>query len=311
MINSDAGAARKRINPKRFIADIKIGLGKPELGLKYGLSPNNVISAIEKLKASGRLKDEDLEPKTTYVIFNRNRTETLTMGKAMSRSELALKRLKEGMSLADADLQEVSFANRSLSAGDLERADLSHSDLAGADLTGMILAGASLIGVNLAGANLRACDLMGANLTGADLSGATITNCNLADVDLTGANLKNTEIRHCNAHGMNLTASLREGWQTEGMDLSVAIWDKPARDAAERREELDRLVYGPLKIAVLEVLVILLQVAAMRIQGPFMLFTLIGIVAVHAYYGFMKSGLWNLLGFLQACFCVFLWCRSA
>jgi hypothetical protein len=85
MTNSNPQPVCKKISSQRFIADIKTGLDKKELGVKYGLSPNNVISAIEKLKARGRLKDEDLEPQTTFIIFDRSRKETLAMGKAASK----------------------------------------------------------------------------------------------------------------------------------------------------------------------------------------------------------------------------------
>ena len=63
---------------------------------------------------------------------------------------------------------------------------------------GVSLAWANLTGANLTGANLTWADLTGANLTWANLTGADLTGADLYKANLTGADLTRANLTNAN-----------------------------------------------------------------------------------------------------------------
>ena len=108
-------------------------------------------------------------------ILNWKTNEVIFEGEYQSIKDAVEAAVKQGVSLAWADLEDAN----------LEGANLEGANLYGADLTGANLRCANLTGANLTGANLT-----GANLTGAKLKWADLTDANLTDAIVTGTILE-------------------------------------------------------------------------------------------------------------------------
>lgn len=122
----------------------------------------------------------------------------------------------ESLTLTDADLSGVNFANVDLTEADLSGSQFHRADLSLATLTSADLSGAEFFTATLDRANMQMADLSGASistsstLTGADLSNsdlsnATITLATLRDVNLAFANLNGATIELSNLRGVDLT----------------------------------------------------------------------------------------------------------
>ena len=95
--------------------------------------------------------------------------------------------VKQGVSLAYANLSNVCLSNTNLENGDFSNASLSHTDLYSANLKNTNLSNADLYC-----SNLRNTNLYEANLVGADLTGATVIGANFENACLIDTNLNNT-----------------------------------------------------------------------------------------------------------------------
>ena len=87
-------------------------------------------------------------------IINWKTNETIIEDSNLSIKELVEKAVKEGVSLAYADLRGAD-----LDYADLRKADLSYADLSYANLYGADLKGANLWSANLGGANLYGAEI--------------------------------------------------------------------------------------------------------------------------------------------------------
>lgn len=108
--------------------------------------------------------------------------------------------VKQGVSLAFADLAEEILSGSNLTGANFAWADLTDANFRGATITGAnfcnaILVWADFTGANLSDTNFAGADLAWANLTSANLKDSTFVGANfysaiLTNTDLTGANLK-------------------------------------------------------------------------------------------------------------------------
>ena len=119
--------------------------------------------------------------------------------------------VKQGVSLACADLHNADLSGANLAGVNLETANLQGTDLSGANLKSANLQGTDLSGANLQGTDLNGADLAythiqytkfentiltNAILFGAFLSCVNIKNTNLSSADLTYANFSFCEINN-------------------------------------------------------------------------------------------------------------------
>ena len=110
--------------------------------------------------------------------------------------------VRQGISLAYADLKGATLEGAYLENADLKNANLINANLRGADLSDACLYGADLFNADLHKANLKGADLRDASLKYADLRGA-----NLIDADLRVANLKHADLNSANLKGVCLYAA--------------------------------------------------------------------------------------------------------
>ena len=87
---------------------------------------------------------------------------------------------------------------------------------------GISLAFADLKGDNLKGANLNGTILRGANLKGADLKNADLSNTNLCDADLRGADLKDADLSNASLLFADLRGANLKGAKFQNVNLYKA-----------------------------------------------------------------------------------------
>ena len=134
---------------------------------------------------------------TEEVIFEHEEEEN-TIKKTVEKA------VRDGVSLAYADLSYADLANASLANASLAYADLANADLANADLAYANLAYADLANASLAYADLDYADLAYANLANADLSYADLANASLANASLAYANLAYADLANASLANANL-----------------------------------------------------------------------------------------------------------
>lgn len=105
------------------------------------------------------------------------------------------------------------------SGGSWSGCDKIRLSLAGANLGNMSLSRARFDGSVLAGANLGYSDLSKASLRGANLSGANLMGANLEGADLTGADLTGADLRYA-----TLSKALIEGVRIDGAIMGKTTW---------------------------------------------------------------------------------------
>ena len=109
--------------------------------------------------------------------------------------------VKNGVSLANADLKDTDLRGANLSGANLSHADISNTNLRGADLRYAILECANfkcaiLSDAILYCADLKCADLKCANLIDANLSGAYLVYADLKGADLNGVDLSGVNLSH-------------------------------------------------------------------------------------------------------------------
>ena len=112
------------------------------------------------------------------------------VGSVKEAVELAV---RQGISLANANLAFKDLANVSL-----EGANCADANFTGTNLMWVRLEGANCKGANFAGANLKWANCKGANLTNANLRWANFTGANLSSADLMGAVLTKANFTDAN-----------------------------------------------------------------------------------------------------------------
>ena len=104
--------------------------------------------------------------------------------------------VKEAVELAVR--QGISLANANLAFKDLANVNLKGANLEGTDFTGTNLMWVRLEGANCKGANFAGANLKWANCKGANLTNANLTRANLSSVDLMGAVLTKANFTDAN-----------------------------------------------------------------------------------------------------------------
>ena len=107
--------------------------------------------------------------------------------------------VKQGISLANANLAFKDLTCASLKGANLEGTDFTGAKLVwvqleGANCKGAIFEGANCKGAIFEGANFESANLSYANLTRANFESANLSSVNLIGADLRGVNLKSTNL---------------------------------------------------------------------------------------------------------------------
>ena len=119
----------------------------------------------------------------------------------------------------------VETASRPMTREEVLNAVREGRSLAGANLSGAYLRGANLSGANLRGANLNGAYLSGANLSQANLNGAYLRGANFNRADLRGANLSQANLSEANLNGANLNEANLSGADLSGANLLNSVFD--------------------------------------------------------------------------------------
>jgi len=144
-----------------------------------------------------------------------------------------------------ADLTSVQVLNADLRGANFQSVDFNHSDISGSDLRDADLARSRLNGVTLERSSLES-----ANLTGAEILGTSIWRVCLRRAVLAGVRTADVRIRDSILRGANLSGANMAGAHMHNCDLTQAVIDNTAFDAAFLKritaepELLDRVANG-------------------------------------------------------------------
>jgi uncharacterized protein YjbI with pentapeptide repeats len=226
--------------PPKFRAAREIAMLATQL--KYHPDPRQ--GAHELLAAAPKLAEAEGAQRLSYRLSAhlQEPADALPPDVSKQRREQVLALLREGKSLALAeltgmDLSGVDFSGADLTGAHLESANLQGAKFAKARLTEAVLAHAQLQGADLRGAQLQRANLGGAVLARAvfdeaDCSQANFGTCVLDEVSFVRATLLQTQWLDCqfgrcdwrgaNANGIVLLKMKLDGLLADGAELSQA-----------------------------------------------------------------------------------------